>query len=190
MNGKQLLEAMGAVDERYVQEAEDVQLSRPHAVRWAALAAAACLCLAALWMVDGFLNLGKSTEKSGADDNTEVIVSGDGTPYGAPITEQADSFVILRLEQDVSGDLTGVIEEAGSFDTLVPGLKVQVLSVSSDREIAAGQKAENTPENAEDTPENSAQAAQGQRLRVHVVSYDPETNILIIDSAAVLQEEG
>lgn len=183
MNGRQLLEAMGAVDERYVQEAEDVQLSRPHAVRWATLAAAACLCLAALWMVDGFLNWGKSMETIGADDNTEVIVSGGGTPYGAPITEEADSFVILRLEQDVSGDLTGVIEEAGSFDTLVPGLKVQVLSVSSDREIAAGQK-------AEDTPENSAQAAQGQRLRVHVVSYDPETNILIIDSAAVLQEEG
>lgn len=183
MNGVRLLEAMGYVDERYIQEAEDTHIRKAFFHRWRPVLAAACLCLAVIWMVNPFTeDSGKMTEKiQGANDQISAGGRNDSASVGAD-TAKDEPFVILWIEEVTFGTVTAVIEEAGDFDTLAPGARVQLISVPSDRETSSCQ---------EDTVETDPiRDAIGQRLWVHVVSYDPETNILIVDNTVLIQEKG
>ena len=83
MNGKQMLEAMSFVDEKYIEDAEAAP--KRNRIHWQGFAAAACLTvvLAGVWS----LNSQKETAELAAAQDAEIAAYGADTELSAKSAE-------------------------------------------------------------------------------------------------------
>lgn len=129
MNGKDLLEAMGHVDEKYVDEAEYGKLRKPLSLGW--LSVAACLCLliggAMFLLKPGYSNDCAAMPESNGGSNmamdSNVAETAAGVDrYGEEATEAEYSygevpFTYLRIQEWTEDGFVGVVEETGQPDS-------------------------------------------------------------------------
>ena len=134
MNGKDLLEAMGHVEECYVDEAEYTRLRKRLPLGW--VSAAACLCIliagAAFWLRPVYTNDCAMPESDGLDDMQmqETMAATEKSESG---TEMMDSdcripYMVLRIDDWNEDGFTGTLcGEKESWGGILPGEEVTVL---------------------------------------------------------------
>ena len=157
MNGKDLLEAMGSVDEKFVDEAENKIVRKRIPMGW--LSAAACLCIliggAMLWLKPVYTNDCAMPESNGSSDmlSDETLAATEDSVHGPPEMNGRIPFMVLRIdgwnEEGFTGTLCG---EEESWGGILPGEEVTVLI---EWEIQVYGDGEVRIPTAEDFPEGS-----------------------------------
>lgn len=134
MNGKDLLEAMGHVEECYVDEAEYTCLRKRLPMGW--ISAAACMCIliggAMLWLQPKYTNDCAMPERDGIADMQmqETMAATEKSENG---TEMTDSdcripYMVLRIDGWNEDGFTGTLcGEEESWGGILPGEEVAVL---------------------------------------------------------------
>lgn len=151
MNGGQLLEAVGYVDSRYVQEAEAAPVFHR---RFAFSAIAACLCLI-LGM--GWLHGQRNLQTSGAADEIDKPVLDDN---GIVLIEDNENCMVFRVETLTKEGFLGTwLTPEG--EPVEDGTWTVILTTLRD--------GGNTPSDA---------AGEGDTLTVEVISRNDETRTL------------
>lgn len=142
MTGKEIMEALSNVDERYIEEAENGKLRKVSPVRYF-LPLAACLCL----IVTALRFLPRQPETA-VDENAEVmqetmldsqveivVQEKDESLHEEPamVMDEAEAYdlnkvfmVILRIEEWTEKGFTGVVEDPMYWDTFAVGDRIQV----------------------------------------------------------------
>lgn len=80
MRGKDLLEGMSFIDERFVEKADSARPSRAHRIRWAALAASLCIVAAGAAAVWRMRPLPEQDSASQAGIEDQIIADTEGYP--------------------------------------------------------------------------------------------------------------
>ena len=102
MNGKDLLESMGYVDEKFIEEAESVQLRRTAGIPWTRVAGmAACLGLVLFGVAAFGRWFGPAAESLTNTENAPEMSLGDGRYdyyYGDTAADSAHSITADKVE--------------------------------------------------------------------------------------------
>lgn len=176
MTGRDLLEAMAYVEEKYVDEAENVVISRPNLRRFVALAACLCVLLggAALWMglpgVDTFKATSSECANGSADLSQEVVADQESP-------ETASVSLILRVESWTEAGFTATVAETGDWEAFPVGMELRVVMESDARENA-------------DTTQFDFKAAlsQGTLVRVQPGAFNAETGTITVENVEILEK--
>ena len=173
MNGKDLLEGMSFVDERFIAEAENGTISK--GIPWAKIAAmAACLCL----MVFGLYRLPgrSSTESAGPIIQDSAI----GSPGESGIQEVP--AVILYVEGMTDKGFTGTVAELVDTDIFEVGMELNVVMADSTRHETADEKLSISTESQTDYT--------GRYVMVQFVAYDQQTATIVVNIIEEVSEKG
>ena len=173
MNGKDLLEGMSFVDERFIAEAENGTISK--GIPWAKIAAmAACLCL----IVFGLYRLPgrSSTESAGPIIQDSAI----GSPGESGIQEVP--AVILCVEEMTVNGFIGTVTELVDTDILEVGMKLNVV-------VADGTRHETADEKLSISTESQTDYA-GRCVMVQFIEYDQETATIVVNIIQEVSEKG
>ena len=127
MNGKQMLEAMSFVDEKYIEDAEAAP--KRNRIHWQGFAAAACLAvvLAGVWS----LNSQKETAELTAAQDAEIAAYGADTELSAMMSGAVSKSIfvpemtVLVVKQEGNA-LRCQVEEPGT-GSLEAGQEITVL---------------------------------------------------------------
>lgn len=139
MTGRELLEAMGYVDEKYVDEAENVtvpHVSRRGYLRIATLAA--CLCILVVGMTFLVHLPGLNGQKSCSADCAETEINAL-SPQVDPDQKQesveiAPLTLILRVEAMTEDGFTATVARTGDGDGFPVGMALRVILNGNTRE--------------------------------------------------------
>lgn len=129
MNGKEMLEAMSFVDEKYIEDAEIIQKRRPH---WQPIAAAAaCLVLVLIGAWKATPAKDAAPEMAAAQMDEAAVYSG-GTEAQMPMVGAAAArsaippeMTVTVVEQDGS-TLRCTVDDPGTGE-FAPGAQITVL---------------------------------------------------------------
>ena len=174
MNGKELLEAMSHVDDRFVHEAEHGTIPKGNVVPWMKWAAvAACLCLLLLGAYNLYGLAGQGTNTGITSGNTP----GGGVPvdtfpatggqYGAAMQPPAQPpagevpSVILRVDTITEDGFVGTVAQLVDTDVFEVGMELNVV-------VAEGTK-------------NQKHLKTGNHVVVQFIEYDRENAIIVIN---------
>lgn len=129
MNGKEMLEAMSFVDEKYIEDAEIIQKRRPHWQPIAAAAACLVLVLIGAWKAAPAKNA--APEIATAQMDEAAVYSGDPEAQmpmvGAAAARSAmpPEMTVTVIEQDGS-TLRCTVDDPGTGE-FAPGAQITVL---------------------------------------------------------------
>ena len=173
MNGKDLLEGMSYVDERFIEEAENGAISK--GIPWAKVAAmAACLCL----LIFGLYRLPgtSSTETAGPIIQDSAI----GSPGESGIEEAP--AVILYVEEMTARGFIGIVAELVDTDVLVVGMELNVVAADSTRHETADEKPSISTESKTDYT--------GRYVMVQFIEYNRENATIVVNIIQEVSEKG
>lgn len=185
MSGKDLLEGMSYVDERFVDEAENKTIPKRTAAHWLKLASlAACLCLIVLSVrnLHQYINPG-STEGLTGENAADQAWPGEGieaaiqqesaveAPEDRPTAEVPS--VILRVDEMTELGFTGIVSELVDTDIFEIGMELNVV-------IADGTRNE-TADRSPAMSEEWKQDLSGTYVMAQIIEYDMETGTIVID---------
>lgn len=129
MNGKEMLEAMSFVDEKYIEDAEIIPKRRPH---WQPIAAAAaCLVLVLIGAWKAMPTKDAAPETAAAQMDEAAVYSGDTEAQmpmvGAAIAKSAipPEMTVTVVEQEGS-TLHCTVDDPGTGE-FAPGAQITVL---------------------------------------------------------------
>lgn len=188
MTGRELLEAMSYVDEKYVEEAENAVISRFSRLnfrRVATLAACLCVVLAGVSFLIHFQgwNTFKATSDNCAEngsalppEDAELSASQNLDETMACVTQKQASL-ILRVEEVTDTGFTATVARAGGNDAFPVGTTLQVIWNENTRE-SCGSK-----EYACDTA-----LLEGTLVQVDVLSFDAETGTVTAQCVKLLED--
>lgn len=183
MRGKDLLEAMGYVDEKYVQEADSAgRIVRVKWWRW--VSAAACVCLVAaglLWMLPDRSADCAESDGLEMEMQEETLMETDEIPDQELGALEVPS-VILRLDSWTEEGFTGTVTQLVDTEIFAVG---QVLNVVLEEQVVFCQDEENLW--LDKSEWKQMLDADEVRLLVQFVSYDRETGTIVVNSIEVIQ---
>lgn len=165
MTGKELFEAMGSIDERFVAEAETAAFpEKTLPIRWLALAA--CLCVILL----GLYQPRSPAATEGTPESTMAceVSPGDGIASGViPESIEEVPSVILTVVELTDHGFRGTVTELVDTDIFEVGMELNVIIT----------------ENVE------PKAAQpGSAVMVQFISYEEATQTITVDQ--ILEPKG
>lgn len=190
MNGKELLKAVGYVNEKYVQEAE-TQTIRKGTNPWMKGAAlAACLCIAVLALlhldpISGENSAAQSTAmaEDRVDSAEDRYLAPQATMCSKDEAEEAEvPSVILRVDAWTEAGFTGTVTELVDTDIFDVGMQLQVV-------LEAETRAEQKPQEEFQYSAASRQDyAEGSLVQVQFLSYDEETGTIVVNLITPIEE--
>ena len=179
MNGTDLLEALGDVDEGFIHEAEH---HAPRVIAWRRMASlAACVCLLAAGLYALGPRFSGPTEGS-AEQAQDVLSGGPGggehKETTQPPAEQPEEVpaVILHVDEMTAAGFTGTVAELVDTDIFEPGMELNVV-------LAAGTRHETT---AADAKTDYA----GRYVMVQFIAYDRENGTIVANLIEEIAEKG
>lgn len=189
MNGKELFEGMGNIDDHFIEEAENEAISKTTVFPWMRFGAmAACfgliVCSFLFWlpyqigqipsdseMQDPVAESVPAIETEGKSDQADVVTA----PDQLPVAEVPS--VILRVDQMTENGFIGTVTELVDTDFLEIGMELNVVYASDTRnEIVMESASEYKSQIADQTADHT-----GTYVIVQFVDYDRETNTLTIN---------
>lgn len=195
MNGKDLLEGMSQIEERFVEEAETETLSNPIPFPWAKFASmAACFCLLLCSFM--FLHPHVLNDTPFGDESTapatvsnpapetewksdQVIPASE--PSHTPVSEVPS--VILRVDRMTEYGFIGTVAELVDTDILDIGMELKVVYAEDSRIDIAMEYDSDYKSQARDHLADHT----GKYVIVQFIHYDKETNTLTIN---LIEEKG
>ena len=176
MNGKDLFEAMSHVDERYVDEAESKMI--PKTIPWLKLASmAACLCL----VLFGVYQMLPMMAPGAPESIEDTVPQGSLTdPMSQPPQDPNERVpgqiptgevpsVVLYVDDMTESGFVGTVAELVDTDVFEIGMELNVVVADGTRhETSADAKTDYT----------------GQYVVVQFITYDRETNTIVVNMIA------
>ena len=182
MNGTDLLEALGDVDEGFIHEAEHQTIPTPGVIAWRRMGSlAACVCLLAAGLYALSPRLSGPTEGS-AEQVQDVLTGGPGggehkdttqTPAEQPGEVPA---VILHVDEMTAAGFTGTVAELVDTDVLEIGMELNVV-------LAAGTRHEEADTDAKTD-------YTGRYVMVQFIAYDRENGTIVANLIEEISEKG
>lgn len=179
MSGKELLEGMSYVDERFVDEAENRAIGKGSAVQWKRwMTVAACLCIFLIGIISAREMLpfssGNSSETAAGD---QLMGQENALEDGAEVIPDQEAISLtLRIEAVQEGGFTGTVAALEGSDVFLIGMELNVV-VESDNDAL---------------PQGGAGSKKvwetGSLVQVWVVSYDAQTNTAVVNLLEVIEE--
>ena len=174
MNGKELLEAMSHVDDRFVHEAEHGTIPKGNVVpwmKWAAVAACLCLILLGAYNLYGLAGQGPSTGITSGNTPGGAVPVGTipavGGQYGTVLQPPAQPpagevpSVILRVDGITEDGFAGTVAQLVDTDVFEVGMELKV-------QVAEGTK-------------NQEHLKTGSHVMVQFIEYDRENAIIVVN---------
>lgn len=115
MNGRDLLEAMGFVNDHFVDEAENARMGKTthHWARWTSIAACVCIAAVSLWLRMGY---------GGADSGS---TANDGAAFQYSSGTSTQAAISGQLENESADGMTDA-EEAKLLGVTIPPMEVEL----------------------------------------------------------------
>lgn len=198
MNGKELMESMGYVDEKYIAEAEDAAPKRRR--HWqplaAAVSAAACLALVLMgvWqlrpqkqtendtaMVSAALYTGEAA--SGGTARSMEETTADQAVGAAPMMASALAEMTVQVVERTADGIVCIVTDPGTSDfqpndqvTIALPAATEAASVQAETGVSGMSETE-----ALNAPQSSTQADTGDSSReLYLVTFLPDQDAAII----------
>lgn len=196
MTGKDIVEALSFVDEKYIEEAENGKYRKGNPTRYL-LPLAACLCL----IVTALRFLPRQPETA-VDENSEVMQETMLDSQIEIVVQEKDellheepAMVWDEVEEPNASEAPEAVfriiswTEDGFTATLEKHLEAEFMPLGTVMNIKfCVEENEDAEQILEDMPQFREQYPEGTRVRVRYVYYSVETNTLYIDS--ICKEDG
>ena len=189
MNGKELFEGMGNIDDHFIEEAEKETISKTITFPWVKIGAmAACfgliVCSYLFWQphqigqipsdsetLDPVIESAPAIETEWKSDQADVVTA----PDQQPVAEVPS--VILRVDQMTENGFIGTVTELVDTDILDIGMELNVVYASDTRnEIVMESGSEYKSQIADQAADHT-----GTYVIVQFIDYNRETNTLTIN---------
>lgn len=201
MTGKELLQGLSCIDEKYVDEAQNETIKKSGSGRlrrWVFLAACLCIVLGAAFAYDWMMN-GEETEAlndgSAQLDSTDSV---EGTP-GQGITEEREQepsagpdekaedtqtaeapCIVIQVDSKSGDRFTGTVIRTSNTDAFQVGDWVSVVPGNVAKTEAAGEE-----QDSNKSVSQYIQTQDGSMLEIKALSYDETENCLFAELLTV-----
>lgn len=171
MSGKELLESMSYVDEKYVEEAENEALKNSGGILWKKwIPAAACFCIVAGGVLAFWNPFSQVMTQDTAAESSQSNISVESIVEDFEIQYENDPAecpaVILSVGKLTENGFTGTVTKLVDTEIFEVGMELNVV--------------------LEAATESAMEYTGGMLVQVQFISYDTETGTIVVNMVEIL----